>query len=85
MGSHDQINVFLLVDCLTLLLAEHLPDLCSSLQVDRALGEEAVVLQVPGCPGNRLLFASTGPVNRDYDDVRRYSDAAICGIKRWVL
>lgn len=41
-----------------------------------------VVLKVPGLPGNRLIFASTGPVNRDYDDIRRFSDAAINGIKR---
>nr|XP_046243869.1 putative aminopeptidase W07G4.4 [Scatophagus argus] len=50
--------------------------------VDSGLGEEVVVLKVPGFPGNRLVFASTGPVNRDYDDVRRFSDAAVNGIKR---
>lgn len=50
--------------------------------VDSGLGEEVVLLKVPGLPGNRLVFASTGPVNRDYDDVRRFSDAAVNGIKR---
>uniref|UniRef100_A0A3Q1J7X1 Cytosol aminopeptidase domain-containing protein n=1 Tax=Anabas testudineus TaxID=64144 RepID=A0A3Q1J7X1_ANATE len=50
--------------------------------VDSGLGEEVVVLKVPGLPGNRLVFASTGPVNRDYDDARRFSDAAVSGIKR---
>ncbi|KAE8291886.1 putative aminopeptidase W07G4.4 [Larimichthys crocea] len=50
--------------------------------VDSGLGEEVVILKVPGLPGNRLVFASTGPVNRDYDDVRRFSDAALSGIKR---
>ncbi|CAL1614964.1 unnamed protein product [Knipowitschia caucasica] len=50
--------------------------------VDSAVGAEVVVLRVPGLPGNRLLFASTGPLNRDYDDVRRFSDAAVNGIKR---
>ncbi|KAM8760239.1 putative aminopeptidase W07G4.4 [Acanthopagrus schlegelii] len=50
--------------------------------VDSGLGEEVVILRVPGLPGNRLVFASTGPVNRDYDDVRRFSDAAANGIKR---
>ncbi|XP_041855721.1 putative aminopeptidase W07G4.4 [Melanotaenia boesemani] len=50
--------------------------------VDSGLGEEVVVLRVPGLPGNRLVFSSTGPVNRDYDDVRRFSDAAVNGIKR---
>lgn len=51
-------------------------------QVDSGLGEEVVVLKVVGLPGNRLVFASTGPVNRDYDDIRRFSDAAVNGIKR---
>ncbi|XP_037536214.1 putative aminopeptidase W07G4.4 [Nematolebias whitei] len=50
--------------------------------VDSGLGEEVVVLKVPGLPGSRLVFASTGPVNRDYDDVRRFSDAAGNAIKR---
>ncbi|CAB1319920.1 unnamed protein product [Coregonus sp. 'balchen'] len=50
--------------------------------VDCGLGDEVVVLMVPGLPGKRLVFASTGPVNRDYDDVRRFSDAAVNGIKR---
>ncbi|XP_036434331.1 putative aminopeptidase W07G4.4 [Colossoma macropomum] len=50
--------------------------------VDSGLGEEVVVLKVPNLPGNRLVFAPTGPVNRDYDDVRRFSDAAGNGIKR---
>ncbi|XP_071339345.1 putative aminopeptidase W07G4.4 [Trachinotus anak] len=50
--------------------------------VDSGLGEEVVIIKVPGLPGNRLVFASTGPVNRDYDDIRRFSDAAVNGIKR---
>lgn len=50
--------------------------------VDSGLGEEVVVLKVPGLPGNRLVFASTGPLNRDYDDIRRFSDAAASAIKR---
>ncbi|XP_048066427.1 putative aminopeptidase W07G4.4 [Megalobrama amblycephala] len=50
--------------------------------VDCCFGEEVVVVKAPGLPGNRLVFACTGPVNRDYDDVRRFSDAAANGIKR---
>ncbi|MEQ2298012.1 hypothetical protein AMECASPLE_000795 [Ameca splendens] len=50
--------------------------------VDSGLGDEVVLIKVPGLPGKRLIFASTGPVNRDYDDVRRFSDAAVNGIKR---
>lgn len=33
-------------------------------------------------PAGRLIFAPTGPLNRDYDDVRRFADAAASGIKR---
>ncbi|XP_046366254.2 putative aminopeptidase W07G4.4 isoform X1 [Haliotis rufescens] len=33
-------------------------------------------------PSRRLIFAPTGPVTRDYDDVRRYGEAATKGIKR---
>lgn len=50
--------------------------------LDSGLGEEVVLIKVPGLPGNRLVFASTGPVNRDYDDIRRFGDAAVNGIKR---
>uniref|UniRef100_A0A8C2J6X1 Zgc:152830 n=1 Tax=Cyprinus carpio TaxID=7962 RepID=A0A8C2J6X1_CYPCA len=50
--------------------------------VDCCVGEEVVVVRVPGLSGNRLVFSCTGPVNRDYDDVRRFSDAAANGIKR---
>lgn len=53
--------------------------------MDSGFGEEVVILKIPGLPGNRLVFASTGPVNRDYDDVRRFSDAAANGIKRSVV
>ncbi|KAK8751180.1 hypothetical protein OTU49_013288, partial [Cherax quadricarinatus] len=33
-------------------------------------------------PANRVVYAPTGPLNRDYDDVRRFADAAASGIKR---
>ncbi|XP_076005521.1 putative aminopeptidase W07G4.4 [Genypterus blacodes] len=50
--------------------------------VDSGVGDEMVLLKVPGLPGNRMVYAATGPVNRDYDDVRRFGDAAANGIKR---
>nr|XP_057926739.1 putative aminopeptidase W07G4.4 [Doryrhamphus excisus] len=50
--------------------------------VDSGLGDEVVLLKVPDLPGNRLVFSATGPVNRDYDDVRCFSDAAVNAIKR---
>jgi len=33
-------------------------------------------------PAKRLVFAPTGPLDRDYDDVRRFTDAAEAGVKR---
>ncbi|XP_026851418.2 putative aminopeptidase W07G4.4 [Electrophorus electricus] len=67
-------------------LPDELEGLKSPLQdystVDRGLGEEVVVVKVPGFPGDRLVFAPTGPVNRDYDDVRLFSEAAAKGVKR---
>ncbi|MEQ1633181.1 MAG: leucyl aminopeptidase family protein, partial [Planctomycetota bacterium] len=35
----------------------------------------------PGAAGSRLVCAPTGPLHRDYDDVRRYADAAEKGIR----
>ncbi|KAK6468484.1 putative aminopeptidase W07G4.4 [Huso huso] len=51
-------------------------------QVDAAVHSEVVLLKVPGVPGDRLVFAATGPLDRDYDDVRRFTDAAVAGMKR---
>ncbi|MGH0182913.1 UNVERIFIED_CONTAM: hypothetical protein FKN15_010910, partial [Acipenser sinensis] len=50
--------------------------------VDAAVHSEVVLLKVPGVPGDRLVFAPTGPLDRDYDDVRRFTDAAVAGMKR---
>ena len=33
-------------------------------------------------PCKRLVYSPTGPLDRDYDDVRRFSDAATAGMKR---
>lgn len=35
-----------------------------------------------GIAGGRLIVAPTGPITRDYDDVRRYAEAASRGVKR---
>lgn len=84
--KNQNFDGILLVTQFHLTLPPELEDLKAPLEeygsVDRGLWEEVVVLKVPGLPGNRLVFASTGPVNRDYDDVRRFSDAAVNGIKR---
>lgn len=46
------------------------------------LDKEVIVVQTEEVPSKRLLFSPTGPLNRDYDDVRRFYDAAEKGIKR---
>ncbi|RTE86851.1 MULTISPECIES: leucyl aminopeptidase family protein [Gammaproteobacteria] len=43
---------------------------------DASVGETLSVLSCEVAPGNRLLLAPTGPLDRDYDDVRRFYDAA---------
>lgn len=46
------------------------------------LNKDVVVIRTDAVPSKRLLFSPTGPLNRDYDDVRRFYDAAEKGIKR---
>ena len=50
-------------------------------EIDNSVNKEGVCLKVDG-PINRLFFAPTGPLNRDYDDVRRFHDAGENGIKK---
>lgn len=55
------------------------------LQLDKAAStSEVAVIGSLDIAGRRLFFAPTGPLNRDYDDVRRFQDAAEKGIKRAV-
>ncbi|XP_055337635.1 putative aminopeptidase W07G4.4 [Paramacrobiotus metropolitanus] len=54
-------------------------------EVDSAADKCPVVIRLPD--GNdlgvkRLVYAPTGPLNRDYDDARRYEEAAFEGVKR---
>ncbi|XP_029658475.1 putative aminopeptidase W07G4.4 isoform X1 [Octopus sinensis] len=44
--------------------------------------KELTVLHCSALPSKRLIWSPTGPINRDYDDVRRWSDAAEKGIKK---
>lgn len=43
---------------------------------------EAAVIVCSDLPSKRLIYVPTGPVTRDYDDVRRFQEAAEKGIKR---
>jgi len=53
-----------------------------TLKVDKAAGTKGCVVPIdfPAC--GRLVFSPTGPLDRDYDDLRRFSDAGSAGIKR---
>ncbi|WP_046006880.1 M17 family metallopeptidase [Pseudoalteromonas rubra] len=45
------------------------------LAVDARLRTKASLLLAEGVPGKRLIVSPTGPLNRDYDDVRRFFEA----------
>lgn len=61
------------------------PEIKTYLEVDKAASKsEVAVIVSNSIPSKRLIFSPTGPLNRDYDDVRRFYDAALKGIKRAV-
>merc|ERR1712240_214071 len=51
------------------------------LELDKAAATKGCVVAV-GLPCQRLIFSPTGPVDRDWDDLRRFGDAGKAGIKR---
>lgn len=51
-------------------------------KINKNIEKEVSIIQTDAVPSGRLIFSPTGPLNRDYDDVRRYADAAEKGIKR---
>ncbi|XP_033756916.1 putative aminopeptidase W07G4.4 [Pecten maximus] len=51
-------------------------------QVDLAFGKDVTLIDTDVIPSRRLIFSPTGPLNRDYDDVRRFADAGKKGIQR---
>jgi leucyl aminopeptidase len=50
--------------------------------VDATLASAGGVLPCAAAAGGRLVVSPTGPLNRDYDDVRRVADAVAKGVKR---
>ncbi len=44
--------------------------------VDGRINKQINLIVSEGMPGKRLILAPTGPLNRDFDDVRRYYDTA---------
>ncbi|XP_050395237.2 putative aminopeptidase W07G4.4 [Patella vulgata] len=51
-------------------------------KLDELCGKSVVLVHTENIPSNRLIFSPTGKLNRDYDDVRSFADAAVKGIKR---
>uniref|UniRef100_A0A0B7A4L9 Cytosol aminopeptidase domain-containing protein n=1 Tax=Arion vulgaris TaxID=1028688 RepID=A0A0B7A4L9_9EUPU len=51
-------------------------------QIDKAFDKQPILIHTDAVPSGRLIYSATGPLNRDYDDVRRFADAADAGIKR---
>lgn len=49
--------------------------------VDKRLGQDIVLVHAPELAGGRLIHAATGPVDRDYDDVRNFGDTAAKAIE----
>jgi len=52
-------------------------------KIDKSVGKKVAILPLKN-GFKRMVFAPTGPLNRDYDDVRRYYDAAWDGVKKCV-
>ena len=50
--------------------------------LDARVGQDVTLLPAPEVAGGRLILAPTGPLDRDYDDVRRVGDAARAGLLR---
>jgi leucyl aminopeptidase len=62
----------------------HLAHLQAAVQAYKKLDKSnnAAIILCNEAPGGRIILVPTGPVTRDYDDVRRFADAAEKGIAR---
>lgn len=66
---------------LTDLAPVHEP-LRAAAEIDARVGQDVVLIPAPKLAGGRLVFAPTGELGRDWDDVRRYAEAAKEGVRR---
>lgn len=62
-------------------LAPLLAPLKAQESFDESVAKDGACVKVSVSAG-RLIYAPTGPLNRDQDDVRRFADAAASGVKR---
>ncbi|RUO79727.1 peptidase M17 [Idiomarina tyrosinivorans] len=75
--SAEQADALILVGNLAAIDDEHYAEyVMSARQTDARIGKQVLLLQHVQAPGHRLILAPTGPLNRDYDDVREIFDAA---------
>ena len=57
-------------------------EISAAAAIDNRIGKETVLLVSAKAPGQRLVLSPTGPLDRDYDDVRSFYDAAKQGISQ---
>ncbi|CAF3764811.1 unnamed protein product [Rotaria magnacalcarata] len=57
-------------------------DLQAFTELNKNFDKEPTLLINDNVPGKRLIYSPTGKFNRDYDDVRRFTDAAASGMKK---
>jgi len=73
-NSLDAVNEPLLTDALSAVRAQAF--------IEPKTVTEGCVVGVKGLGGGRLIYAPTGPLDRDVDDSRRFTEAGSAGIKR---
>ncbi|CAF0934719.1 unnamed protein product [Rotaria sp. Silwood1] len=57
-------------------------DLQKFSQLNKKFNKELTLMINDNVPGKRLIYTPTGKIHRDYDDVRRFTDAASAGMKK---
>ncbi|RUS75371.1 hypothetical protein EGW08_016861 [Elysia chlorotica] len=80
-------SVLIVTDCTENLKGDlaFLKDAVNSyVEVDSAAASVPVLIVTDVVPSGRLIWSPTGPLYRDYDDVRRFADAATAGLARAV-
>jgi len=50
--------------------------------VDDTAEKKGCTVVAVALPAKRLVYSATGPLDRDYDDLRRFSEAGAAGVKR---
>ena len=61
---------------------QSLPEVQNLKLIDNNFENQVVIIATPNQPIKRLILSPTGPLNRDFDDVRRVSKAARAGVER---